>query len=135
MANQTNSFAAARDAILQADEILTGGENKCTIWHAFSSRGLVSFEGYSQTTETYPLFVLQGPDARLKVCNVQDLSFDHVTDISCLAGVIAMGRRHPRGRLCLAPSLQQEEVCLLSSLGVRLLFRSLIATLSLYRLS
>lgn len=35
-------FAAARDAILQADEILTGGENKCTIWHAFSSRGLVS---------------------------------------------------------------------------------------------
>ncbi|CDZ96971.1 Peptidase M36, fungalysin [Phaffia rhodozyma] len=34
------SFFAARDAILQADEILTGGENGCEIWSAFASRGL-----------------------------------------------------------------------------------------------
>lgn len=30
----------ARDAIVQADQILTGGENTCEIWKAFASRGL-----------------------------------------------------------------------------------------------
>lgn len=34
------SFANARDAIIQADKILTGGENECTIWLSFASRGL-----------------------------------------------------------------------------------------------
>jgi extracellular elastinolytic metalloproteinase len=34
------SFFDARDAIIQADEELTGGENFCTLWKAFSSRGL-----------------------------------------------------------------------------------------------
>ncbi|KII84797.1 hypothetical protein PLICRDRAFT_45604 [Plicaturopsis crispa FD-325 SS-3] len=34
------SFFDARDAIIQADEILTGGENKCELWLGFSSRGL-----------------------------------------------------------------------------------------------
>lgn len=34
------SFFDARDAIILADEQLTGGENFCTIWKAFSSRGL-----------------------------------------------------------------------------------------------
>jgi len=34
------SFFDARDAIIQADQILTGGENFCDIWTAFSKRGL-----------------------------------------------------------------------------------------------
>lgn len=34
------SFFDNRDAILQADQLLTGGENACTIWKAFSKRGL-----------------------------------------------------------------------------------------------
>ncbi|KAG8830292.1 Fungalysin/Thermolysin Extracellular metalloproteinase 5 [Serendipita sp. 399] len=33
-------FMEARDAIVQADEILTGGENYCLIWEAFANRGL-----------------------------------------------------------------------------------------------
>ena len=34
------SFFDARTAILQADEILTGGENSCEIWTGFAERGL-----------------------------------------------------------------------------------------------
>lgn len=34
------SFINARDAILQADEVLTSGENYCEIWKAFAKRGL-----------------------------------------------------------------------------------------------
>lgn len=34
------SFFSARDAIIQADQILTGGENGCIIWKAFAERGL-----------------------------------------------------------------------------------------------
>ena len=34
-------FFEARDGIIQADEILTGGENLCEIWEGFSERGLV----------------------------------------------------------------------------------------------
>ncbi|CAE6443455.1 unnamed protein product [Rhizoctonia solani] len=34
------TFLNARDAILEADYHLTGGENNCTIWAGFSSRGL-----------------------------------------------------------------------------------------------
>ncbi|CCA71540.1 related to extracellular elastinolytic metalloproteinase precursor [Serendipita indica DSM 11827] len=33
-------FIEARNAIIQADEILTGGENHCLLWKAFASRGL-----------------------------------------------------------------------------------------------
>lgn len=33
-------FFSARDAIIQADEILTGGENYCTLWEGFAERGL-----------------------------------------------------------------------------------------------
>ncbi|KAL6416314.1 extracellular elastinolytic metalloproteinase [Ilyonectria robusta] len=32
----------ARDAILDADRILTGGKNLCTLWRAFARRGLGS---------------------------------------------------------------------------------------------
>jgi extracellular elastinolytic metalloproteinase len=34
------SFFDSRDAILQADSVLTGGENYCDIWAGFSERGL-----------------------------------------------------------------------------------------------
>lgn len=33
-------FFEARDAIIQADKVLTGGENECTLWAGFSERGL-----------------------------------------------------------------------------------------------
>ncbi|KAF8530045.1 Fungalysin metallopeptidase-domain-containing protein [Hysterangium stoloniferum] len=33
-------FFEARDAIIQADDILTGGENYCELWKGFSARGL-----------------------------------------------------------------------------------------------
>ncbi|CAE6455386.1 unnamed protein product [Rhizoctonia solani] len=34
------SFFDARDAIIQADELLTGGENFCELWAGFASRGV-----------------------------------------------------------------------------------------------
>jgi len=37
------SFFKARDAIIQADELLTGGANHCELWEGFSSRGLGPF--------------------------------------------------------------------------------------------
>jgi extracellular elastinolytic metalloproteinase len=33
-------FFEARDAIILADQELTGGENFCTLWRGFSSKGL-----------------------------------------------------------------------------------------------
>lgn len=33
-------FFDARDAIIQADQIMTGGENFCTLWKSFAKRGL-----------------------------------------------------------------------------------------------
>ena len=34
------SFFDARDAIIQADQVLTGGENFCALWKGFGDRGL-----------------------------------------------------------------------------------------------
>ncbi len=34
------TFLNARDAILDADIVLTDGENQCDIWSAFAKRGL-----------------------------------------------------------------------------------------------
>lgn len=33
-------FVSGRDAILAADQALTGGQNQCTLWNAFAKRGL-----------------------------------------------------------------------------------------------
>lgn len=33
-------FFEARDAIIQADQVLTGGENFCTLWKGFAKRGM-----------------------------------------------------------------------------------------------
>jgi extracellular elastinolytic metalloproteinase len=34
------NFVSGRDAIIAADQVLTGGENHCTLWATFSRRGL-----------------------------------------------------------------------------------------------
>lgn len=34
------SFFDARNAIIQADQVLTGGENFCALWEGFAERGL-----------------------------------------------------------------------------------------------
>jgi extracellular elastinolytic metalloproteinase len=34
------SFFDARDAIIQADQVLTDGENYCELWEGFAERGL-----------------------------------------------------------------------------------------------
>jgi extracellular elastinolytic metalloproteinase len=34
------TFFQARDAIIQADQILTGGENFCELWQGFAKRGM-----------------------------------------------------------------------------------------------
>lgn len=36
----TPSFSAARDAILEAEKLLTGGEYHCDIYKEFAKRGL-----------------------------------------------------------------------------------------------
>lgn len=41
------NFVQARDAILDADTALTGGENQCEIWTAFAKRGLGAGAKYS----------------------------------------------------------------------------------------
>ncbi|KAJ1642867.1 hypothetical protein LPJ64_005323 [Coemansia asiatica] len=33
-------FVQARDAILQAEDNITGAKNKCSLWRAFAKRGL-----------------------------------------------------------------------------------------------
>ncbi|KAJ1963254.1 hypothetical protein GGI12_002160 [Dipsacomyces acuminosporus] len=47
-------FIAARDAIIQAEENLTGGQNKCAVWKGFAKRGLgvnASTDGYTHTED------------------------------------------------------------------------------------
>ncbi|PWY85466.1 extracellular elastinolytic metallo proteinase [Aspergillus eucalypticola CBS 122712] len=41
------NFVQARDAILDADIVLTGGKNRCEIWRGFAKRGLGQGAGYS----------------------------------------------------------------------------------------
>ncbi|PKX91250.1 extracellular metalloproteinase [Aspergillus novofumigatus IBT 16806] len=43
------NFVQARDAILDADTALTGGENQCEIWKAFAKRGLGAGAQYSSS--------------------------------------------------------------------------------------
>ncbi len=54
-------FVDGRNAILQADQALTGGANACTIWAAFAKRGLgfsASQGSSSSTTDGTPAFDL-----------------------------------------------------------------------------
>ncbi|PVI02155.1 extracellular elastinolytic metallo proteinase precursor [Periconia macrospinosa] len=43
------TFVSARDAIVDADEALTGGTNQCLLWKAFAKRGLGTSAVYSAT--------------------------------------------------------------------------------------
>ncbi|KAF6802259.1 extracellular elastinolytic metalloproteinase [Colletotrichum sojae] len=43
------NFIQARDAILDADKALTGGDNQCELWTAFAKRGLGSDAVYSSS--------------------------------------------------------------------------------------
>lgn len=51
------TFVSARDAIIDADEALTGGANACELWKAFAKRGLGSAasrgSGSAGRTESY----------------------------------------------------------------------------------
>lgn len=46
------SFVSARDAILDADKALTGGQNQCEIWRGFAKRGLGTGAVYSSSRRT-----------------------------------------------------------------------------------
>ncbi|KAH6609921.1 fungalysin metallopeptidase [Trichoderma cornu-damae] len=46
------TFVSARDAILDADRALTGGENLCELWTAFAKRGLGSDAKYAASART-----------------------------------------------------------------------------------
>ncbi|KAL5113149.1 ammonium transporter [Pleosporales sp. CAS-2024a] len=51
------NFVSARDAIVDADKLLTGGDNACEIWKAFAKRGLGQGAVYDPVsrTESYHL--------------------------------------------------------------------------------
>jgi extracellular elastinolytic metalloproteinase len=46
------TFVSARDAIIDADRVLTGGANKCLLWTAFAKRGLGANARYSSSSRT-----------------------------------------------------------------------------------
>ncbi|KAL8372501.1 hypothetical protein RB595_002028 [Gaeumannomyces hyphopodioides] len=54
------NFVQARDAILDADRALTGGENLCAIWTGFARRGLGSGAVYSSRSRTESFTVPSG---------------------------------------------------------------------------
>ncbi|KAL6887255.1 fungalysin metallopeptidase [Trichoderma longibrachiatum] len=56
----TPTFVSARDAIIDADRALTGGENVCELWTAFAKRGLGSGAKYSSSSRTESFTVPSG---------------------------------------------------------------------------
>ncbi|KAJ4366859.1 hypothetical protein N0V83_007387 [Neocucurbitaria cava] len=54
------TFVLARDAIIDADKALTGGENACEIWSGFAKRGLGALARYSATKRTNSFLVPEG---------------------------------------------------------------------------
>lgn len=54
------NFVSARDAILDADKALTGGENQCEIWKGFAKRGLGQGAVYSPSARTASNTVPEG---------------------------------------------------------------------------
>jgi extracellular elastinolytic metalloproteinase len=53
------TFIDARDAIIKAEQVATGGKYKCAVWKAFAKRGLgknaVSNESGVDVTEDFSL--------------------------------------------------------------------------------
>ena len=56
----TPNFVSARDAILDADKALTGGDNQCEIWTGFAKRGLGEGAVYKTTGRTGSFDVPEG---------------------------------------------------------------------------
>ncbi|KAL5085871.1 hypothetical protein Trisim1_009941 [Trichoderma cf. simile WF8] len=56
----TPTFVSARDAILDADRSLTGGDNLCELWTAFAKRGLGSGARYSASARTESFTIPSG---------------------------------------------------------------------------
>lgn len=54
------NFVSARDAILDADKALTGGDNQCEIWKGFAKRGLGQGAVYSPSARTASNTVPEG---------------------------------------------------------------------------
>jgi extracellular elastinolytic metalloproteinase len=54
------TFVTARDAILDADKVLTGGENSCEIWKGFAKRGLGTGAIYKSNGRTNSFDVPEG---------------------------------------------------------------------------
>ncbi|KAI1111427.1 fungalysin metallopeptidase [Nemania sp. NC0429] len=54
------TFISARDAIIDADEALTGGDNACEIWTAFAKRGLGEGAKYDPKNRTDSFDIPQG---------------------------------------------------------------------------
>ncbi len=90
----TPGFVDGRDAILQADVLLTGGENECLIWNAFAQRGL----GLSASQGS--------PDDRFDQTEAFDLP------AQCLS--VGLPERAPIRTLRLMPNPATSEVVLVS---------------------
>ncbi|KAF2969458.1 hypothetical protein GQX73_g4154 [Xylaria multiplex] len=54
------NFVSARDAIIDADEALTGGDNACEIWTAFAKRGLGEGAEYHETERVVSFDIPEG---------------------------------------------------------------------------
>jgi extracellular elastinolytic metalloproteinase len=54
------TFVSARDAIIDADKALTGGDNACEIWSGFAKRGLGEGAKYAPTARTNSFDIPEG---------------------------------------------------------------------------
>ncbi|KAJ8121691.1 hypothetical protein ONZ43_g1922 [Nemania bipapillata] len=54
------TFVSARDAIIDADEVLTGGDNACELWTAFAKRGLGEGAMYDPKNRTVSFDIPDG---------------------------------------------------------------------------
>ncbi|KAI0973039.1 fungalysin metallopeptidase [Xylaria arbuscula] len=54
------NFVSARDAIVDADEALTGGDNACELWTAFAKRGLGEGAAYDETDRKVSFDIPEG---------------------------------------------------------------------------
>ncbi|RYC65791.1 hypothetical protein CHU98_g469 [Xylaria longipes] len=54
------TFVSARDAIVDADHVLTGGDNACELWTAFAKRGLGDGAVYDASNRTISFNIPEG---------------------------------------------------------------------------
>ncbi len=82
----TPGFVDARNAILQADQVLTGRENQCTIWKPFAKRGLgqSAIQGsnnVSDETEAYDIPSACSLDIEVTPVGLESEVFSDVIDL------------------------------------------------------